>query len=79
MRISPCSGTACIIVHAVKDTLTGLGKRLLAYAIIVAAVVLVLRLVVGVVSGFIHTLILVAVLVFALYAISWALRFKRSA
>jgi hypothetical protein len=47
--------------------------------VIVGAVILLLRIVVGVVVGFVHTLILVAVLVFALYALTWAFRFKRNA
>ena len=51
----------------------GLGRRLIAYTLIVVAVVILLRVVVGVISGFIHTLILVALLVFALYALNWGL------
>lgn len=60
------------------ETARALGRRFLAYAVIIAVVVLLLRIVVGVVVGFVHTLILIAVAVFALYAISWAMRFKRS-
>ncbi len=62
-----------------KDRLSGLGRRLVAYVVIVGAVILLLRIALGVVTGFIHTLIMIAVLVFALYALSWAMRFKRSA
>ena len=58
----------------VRQRLEGLGRRLLAYTLIVVAVVLLLRVAVGVISGFIHTLILIAVLVFALYALSWGMR-----
>lgn len=60
------------------DTVRALGRRFLAYVVIVGAVILLLRIVVGVVVGFVHTLILIALLVFALYAVSWAMRFKRS-
>ena len=56
----------------------GLGRRLLAYILILLAVVILLRVVVGVVTGFVHTLILIALLVFALYALSWGLRNKRA-
>ncbi len=56
----------------------GLGRRLLAYILILIAVVLILYFVVKVVTGFIHTLILIALLVFALYALSWGMRNKRA-
>ncbi len=61
-----------------KERLSGLGRRLVAYAVIVAAAILILRLVVGVVMGFVHMLIIVALIVFALFAIIWANRFRRS-
>jgi hypothetical protein len=43
----------------------------------IVAVIILLRVVFSVVVGFVHTLILVALLVFALYALTWAFRFKR--
>ena len=58
--------------------LEGLGRRLIAYSLIVVAVIILLRVVFSVVAGFIHTLILVALLVFALYALSWGMRLRRS-
>ena len=68
----------CIIVDTVRERLGGLVRRLIAYAVIVVAVIILLRVAVGVVVGFVHTLILVALLVFAVYALLWARRFKRS-
>ena len=62
-----------------RDRLSGLGRRLIAYAVLVVAVIILLRLILGAVIGFVHMLIFIALLVFALYAISWALRFKNSA
>ncbi len=56
----------------------GLGRRLLAYTLIVVAVVILLKVVFSVITGFIHTLILVALLIFALYALSWGMRNKRA-
>jgi hypothetical protein len=58
--------------------LEGLGRRLIAYAVLVVAVLILLRLILGAVMGFVHMLIFVALLVFAIYAIGWALRFKNS-
>lgn len=69
---------ACIIVDGVKQRLSGLGRQLVGYAVIVIAVILVLWLLLKVVAGFVHTLIFVAVLIFALYALSWGMRVRRS-
>jgi hypothetical protein len=59
--------------------LEGLGRRLIAYAVLVVAVIILLRLILGAVIGFVHMLIFIALLVFALYAIAWAMRFRKSA
>jgi hypothetical protein len=59
--------------------LEGLGRRLIAYAVLIVAVIILLRLILGAVIGFVHMLIFIALLVFAVYAIAWALRFKNSA
>jgi hypothetical protein len=59
--------------------LEGLGRRLVAYAVLIVAVIILLRLILGAVIGFVHMLIFIALLVFAVYAIAWALRFKNSA
>jgi hypothetical protein len=61
-----------------KERMEGLGRRLIAYAVLVVAVIVVLRVVLGAVMGFVHMLFLIALLVFAIYAISWAMRFKNS-
>jgi hypothetical protein len=67
------------MVEHVKERFEGLGRRLVAYAVIVVAVIILLRLILGAVIGFVHMLIFIALLVFALYAIAWAMRFKKSA
>jgi hypothetical protein len=56
----------------------GLGRRLIAYAVLIVAVAILVRLVLGAVVGFLHMLVFIALLVFAIYAIAWALRFKNS-
>jgi hypothetical protein len=56
--------------------LEGLGRRLIAYAVLTGAVILLLWLIFRAVIGFVHMLIFVALVVFALYAISWAMRTK---
>lgn len=56
----------------------GLGRRLIAYAVLIVAVAILVRLVLGAVVGFLHMLVFIALLVFAVYAIAWALRFKNS-
>lgn len=61
-----------------RERLGSLGRRLVAYAVMIVAVVVLLRIVLGAVVGFIHMLILVAVAVFAVYAFFWAQRFKRT-
>ncbi len=60
-----------------RARLEGLGRRLVAYTVLVIAVIILLRLVLGAVVGFVHMIVFVALLVFALYAIAWAMRFKR--
>ncbi len=65
-------------MERVRARLEGLGRRLIAYAVLVVAVLILLRLILGAVMGFVHMLIFVALLVFAIYAIGWALRFKNS-
>jgi hypothetical protein len=62
-----------------RERLSGLGRRLIAYAVIVVAVVILLRVVLGTVLGFLHMLVLAAAVVFAIYALFWAQRFKRGA
>ena len=62
-----------------RERFSGLVRRLIAYAVIVVAVIVLLRVVVGVVVGFVHMLILAAAVVFAVYALFWAQRFKRRA
>jgi hypothetical protein len=65
-----------IIVQGVKARLEGLGRRLVAYTVLVGAAILLLWLVFRAVIGFVHMLIFIALVVFALYAITWALRTK---
>ena len=48
----------------------------MAYTVLVIAVIVLLWLVLRVVSGFVHMVIFIAVAIFALYALSWALRAK---
>ena len=66
-------------MEAVKERFAGLGRRLVAYTVITIAVIILLRIVLGAVIGFVHMLIFIALLVFAVYAIAWAMRFKRDA
>jgi hypothetical protein len=70
-------GHGSIIVQRVRARMEGLGRRLVAYLIMVVAAIIILRLVFGAVIGFLHMLILIAVFVFAIYAFFWARRFKR--
>ena len=60
-----------------RDRLGTLARRFIAYAVMIAAVIIVLRIVIGGLIGFIHMLVLMAVFVFAIYAFFWARRFKR--
>ncbi|MEJ7894231.1 MAG: hypothetical protein WKF94_16500 [Solirubrobacteraceae bacterium] len=59
-----------------RERLSGLARRLIAYAVMIAAVIILLRIVIGGLIGFIHMLVLMAVFVFAIYAFFWARRFK---
>lgn len=61
-----------------RDRLTGLLRRFVAYAVMVVAVIVLLRIVVGGLIGFFHMLVVMAIFVFAIYAFFWARRFKRS-
>ena len=65
-------GHGRIIVWLVRTRMEGLGRRLVAYLVMLVAVMILLRIVLGAVIGFIHTLIFIALLVFALYAFIWA-------
>ena len=65
-------------MQRVRERLEGLGRRLVAYTVIVRAVIILLRLLLGAVMGFVHMLIFIALLVFAIYAIGWAMRFRNS-
>jgi hypothetical protein len=60
-----------------RQRMQGLGRRLLAYALIVVALVVLLRVVIHAVTGFVHLVVLVALLVFALYALNWGMRNRR--
>lgn len=62
-----------------RDRMRGLAKRLIGYAVMIAAVIVLLRILIGGLIGFIHMLVLMAVFVFAIYAFFWARRFKSSA
>lgn len=62
---------------AMRARLEGIGRRLVAYVVMVVAVVVVLRIVIGGLIGFVHMLIAMAILVFAVYAFFWARRLKR--
>jgi hypothetical protein len=62
-----------------RDRLAGLARRFVAYAVMVVAVIILLRILIGGLIGFFHMLVFMAVFVFAIYAFFWARRFKRSA
>ena len=61
-----------------RDRLTGLAKRLVAYAVMIVAVIVLLRILIGGLIGFFHMLVVMAIFVFAIYAFFWARRFKSS-
>ena len=61
-----------------SERLGGLGRRLVAYAVMIVAAIVLLRVAIGVVVGFVHMLVIAAVVVFAIYAFLWARRFQRS-
>lgn len=49
-----------------------LGRRLVAYVVLIIALVVIARIVFGAFMGFIHMLVFTAVLIFAVYAAFWA-------
>ena len=59
-----------------SERLSGLGRRLVAYVVMIVAVIVLLRILVGGLIGFFHMLVVIAILVFAIYAFLWARRFK---
>ena len=61
-----------------RARLEGLGRRLVAYLVMLIAVIVILRIVIGGLIGFFHMLIAIAIFVFAIYAFFWARRLRRS-
>lgn len=55
------------------ERITTLGRRVLGWAIIAAAVILVLRLAAGVVIGLVHTILLLVALAVVGLAVMWSL------
>ena len=56
------------------ETAGGLGRRVLAWVIIIAVAIIALKLVFGIVFGFLQMLISVALLVVVVMSVLWALR-----
>ncbi len=59
-----------------RDRMSGLARRFVGYAVMVIAVIVLLRIFIGSLIGFFHMLVVMAIFVFALYAFFWARRFK---
>jgi hypothetical protein len=56
------------------ETAGGLGRRVLAWVIIIAVAIIALKLALGVVFGLIQAVISMAVLVVVVFGVLWALR-----
>jgi hypothetical protein len=62
-----------------RDRLEGLGRRLVAYTVMIVAAIIILRILLHTVIGFVHMLIVVAIFVFAIYAFFWGRSLKNRA